>query len=100
MTERKEKKLSIRSGSKVSFADKESAGSTEEKTNKPTGELTVTDGQLVSSSPAPNSSTSGGEGNRKPVVTSPESSMKEKAPEAEGNEAPVEPATPEKSRTL
>ncbi|KAE9966545.1 hypothetical protein BLS_006935 [Venturia inaequalis] len=99
MTEQTEKKLSIRSGSKVAFADKESAASTEEKANEPTGGLTVTDGHLVSSSSASDSPTSGGEANEKPVVTSPESPVKE-APETEGNRAPAESATPEKSHTL
>lgn len=100
MAEQPEKKLSIRSGSKVSFADEESAVSTEEKENEPTGGLSITDGHLVSSSPAPNSPNSGSEATEKPVVTSPEPSMKEEAPEAESDGAPVQPATLEKSRTL
>lgn len=99
MTDQPEKKLSIRSGSKVSFADKDSAVSTGERTNEPTGGLTVTDGHLVSSSPASASPTSGGEANEKLVVTSPESPLEEEGPETEDDGDPAKFAGPEKSRT-
>ncbi|TID22470.1 putative 4-hydroxy-2-oxoglutarate aldolase [Venturia nashicola] len=94
MIEQPEKKLSIRSGSKVFFADKESAVGNEEKANEPTGGLTVTGGHLVSSSLASDSPSSGGGAKEQPVVTSPESLTKKEAPETEGNGAPAESATP------
>ncbi|QDS78182.1 hypothetical protein FKW77_005455 [Venturia effusa] len=97
-----ETKLSVRSGSKVSFADRESAISTEEEADEPTGSLSVTDGHLVSSSSVPNTSNGGAKAHNEPVVTSPESSLNEEARRVEGNGAAVGagPATPEKSRTL